>query len=154
MNFENFPNYTKFLNKTILAVDYGTKVTGLGIFTPGRDPYPMPFGKIIYKSDDQIICDIKSIIDDELVEVIVLGLPLYTDGNESDMTEKVKKFSEEFLKTLDGVELYLQDETLTSYEAAERMKNSPRYNFKVDMREIDALAASIILEDFIKNEIA
>lgn len=153
MSFENFPNYTKFLNKTILAVDYGTKVTGLGIFTPGRDPYPMPHGKIIYKNDHQIIEEIKSVIDEEFVEVIVLGLPLYTDGNESDMTERVKKFSEELLTSLNAVELYLQDETLTSYEAAERMKNSPRYNFKVDMKEIDALAASIILEDFIKNEI-
>lgn len=153
MNFEKFPNYTKFLNKTILAVDYGTKVTGLGIFTPGRDPYPMPHGKIIYKSDDQVIQEIKSIVDDEFAEVIVLGLPYYTDGNESEMTEKVKKFGESLKTALSGIEVFLQDETLTSYEAQERMKNSPRYNFKVDLKEIDALAASIILEDFIKNEI-
>jgi putative Holliday junction resolvase len=32
------------------------------------------------------------------------------------------------------------------------MKNSPRYNFKVDLKQIDAVAASVILEDFIRRK--
>ena len=33
----------------------------------------------------------------------------------------------------------------------ERMKSDPKFNFKVDMTQIDAVAASIILEDFLKT---
>ena len=44
-----------------------------------------------------------------------------------------------------------QDETLTTYEAKDRMKNSAKFNFKVDPKQIDELSAVIILEDFIKK---
>ncbi len=152
MSFEIYSNYKKFLNKTILAIDYGTKVTGLAIYTPGRDPYPMPHGKIIYKNDEQLLSEIKHHIDEEFADVIVLGIPYFTDGKASDMTEKVKAFGESLKSAFASLDIYFQDETLTSYEAQERMKNSPRYNFKVDMKEIDSLAASIILEDFIKHK--
>lgn len=152
MSFEIYSNYKKFLNKTILAIDYGTKVTGLAIYTPGRDPYPMPHGKILYKDDEQLLKEIQSHIEEELADIIVLGIPYFTDGKASNMTEKVKAFGENLKSNFTSLEIYFQDETLTSYEAQERMKNSPRYNFKVDMKEIDALAASIILEDFIKHE--
>ena len=52
--------------------------------------------------------------------------------------------------SLYGVSLYFQDETLTTKEAEERMKKSPRFNFKVDPTQIDSLSASIILEDFLR----
>ncbi|MDD0854050.1 Holliday junction resolvase RuvX [Halobacteriovorax sp. GB3] len=152
MEFSNYKNYERFLGKTILAIDYGTKVTGLGIYTPGRDPYPLPFNRIVYKSDQQILEDLKEFIDDECVEVLVLGIPLHLDGNRSEMTEKVEAFGEQLKKSYSNLEVYYQDETLTTYEAQERMKNSPRYNFKVDVKKIDELAASIILEDFIKKD--
>ena len=152
MEFSNYKNYERFLGKTILAIDYGTKVTGLGIYTPGRDPYPLPFNRIVYKSDQQIIEELKEFIDDECVEVLVLGIPLHLDGNRSEMTEKVEAFGEQLKKSYSDLEVYYQDETLTTYEAEERMKNSPRYNFKVDVKKIDELAASIILEDFIKKD--
>lgn len=152
MEFSNYKNYKTFLGKTILAIDYGTKVTGLGIYTPGRDPYPLPYNRIVYKSDQQIIDDLKVFIDDECAEVLVLGIPLHLDGNRSEMTEKVEAFGEQLKKTYSDLEVHYQDETLTTYEAEERMKNSPRYNFKVDVKKIDELAASIILEDFIKKD--
>ena len=40
---------------------------------------------------------------------------------------------------------------MSSFEAENRMKNSPQYNFKIDLKHIDAVAASIILEDFMKK---
>ena len=49
-----------------------------------------------------------------------------------------------------SLSVFEQDETLSTFEAESRMKESPRYNFKIDPKQIDALAASIILEDFVK----
>lgn len=140
-----------FTNKIILAIDYGKKVTGLATYTVDRDPFPLPFGRINYKSDDQLASEILKIVDDECIDVLVLGLPLFTDGTESEMTKIVRIFGS-LLKDKSSLPLYYQDETLTTFEAQERMKNSPRYNFKINLKEIDALAASIILEDFMKQE--
>jgi putative Holliday junction resolvase len=149
IDFENYPNFNKFKGINILAIDYGTKITGLAQFCPGREPYPQPRGRIVYKSDEQILEDLKEYIEEDFIEVIVLGLPLYLDGKESDMTETVRAFGEKLKVVFSDQEIFLQDETLSSEAAKERMLSSPRYNFKIDLKKIDEVAATIILEDFI-----
>jgi putative Holliday junction resolvase len=134
-----------------LAIDYGTKRTGLSSYCPGKDPYPLLYGKILYKNDQQLCLDLSKIIENEVIDVLILGLPKYLDGNSSEMTKRVESFGTLLKETFQKIEFHYQDERLTSYEAEERMKSSPRYNFKVDENELDALSASIILEDFIKT---
>ena len=46
---------------------------------------------------------------------------------------------------------FFQDEALSSFEAEDRMKNSPKYNYKIDKNHLDALAASIILEEWLDS---
>ncbi|MBK24354.1 MAG: Holliday junction resolvase RuvX [Halobacteriovorax sp.] len=143
-------NIERFKGKHLLSIDYGTKVVGLASYAVGRDPYPLCFGRIIYRNDDQVIKELMAHIDENAFDILILGLPLYTDGTESDMTKTVRNFGEK-LKEKAQIELFLQDETLSSFEAEDRMKNSPQYNFKVDLKKIDELAASIILEDFLAS---
>jgi len=152
LEFATYRNYKQHLGKTILAIDYGTKITGLACYCVGREPFPSPFGRLIYKSDENLIKDLAVIIDDEVVEVIVLGIPHLLDGKETDMTKKIKGFGDLLKSHFPDQEIFFQDETLSSYAAEERMKSSPRYHFKVDLKEIDSVAASIILEDFIRQE--
>lgn len=137
-------------NKHILAIDYGQKFTGLSNFKVGSDPFILLYGRIKYESDEQLISEILKIIDDEFIEVLVLGIPFFTDGTESTMTKTVKSFADKLINSTD-CQVFLQDETLSSFEAQDRMKNDPRFNFQVDMTKIDAVAASIILEDFLKR---
>ena len=137
-------------NKHILAIDYGQKFTGLSNFKVGNDPFILLYGRIKYDSDEQLIAEILKIIEDEFIEILVLGIPFFTDGTESTMTKTVKSFAEKLIKSTD-CQVFLQDETLSSFEAQDRMKNDPRFNFQVDMTQIDAVAASIILEDFLKR---
>jgi putative Holliday junction resolvase len=153
INPENYPNYRKFLGKSILAIDYGTQVAGLATYTPGRDPYPLPYGKIENRGDKELCDDIRRVISDEGIDIMVLGLPLFLDGKETEMSKKVVKFKDLLKGEFPKTEIYLQDEGLTTSEAKDRMMNSPQYNFKVDPKKLDALAASIILEDFIKSEL-
>jgi putative Holliday junction resolvase len=65
------------------------------------------------------------------------------------MTVRVEAFSALLEEALAPLPLFQQDEALSSTEARERMRESARYNFKVDTAKIDELAASIILEDFL-----
>jgi putative Holliday junction resolvase len=141
---------TQFDNRNILAIDYGQKFTGLATFAAGRDPFPTPYGRIAYQNDTQLVEDILKIIQNEAIEVAVVGVPFLTDGTATNMTKIVQSFIN-LLKSRINIPVYEQDETLSSFEAKDRMKNSPRYNFKINMQEIDAVAASIILEDFMKN---
>lgn len=145
-------NLEKFKGKIILAIDYGTRTTGLARFCSERDPAPYPDGTLKYKSDDKLIKDILEIIKENRIDVAVLGVPRLLDGQETTMSKKIMGFGKTLEKKLGNVPLYLQDESLSTFEAEERMKASPRYNFKVDKKQIDALAASIILEDFLASE--
>lgn len=137
--------------KVLLGIDYGTKVVGTALFSVGKDPYPLPFERIIFKDEEQVLEEILFICENELVDILILGLPLHTDGKESEMTKQVREFSEKLKSKIHPVPVIFQDETLTTFEAEERMKSSPRYNFKVNLKEIDSLSASIILEDFLKS---
>lgn len=134
--------------KKLLAVDFGTKATGLAIFAPG-DPYPRPYDTIAYRSDDRLIASIKQVVCDEGIALVVIGMPRFLDDQPSSMTARVEAFSARLEKALSPLPLFRQDEALSTAEARDRMRASARYNFKVDPARIDELAASIILEDFL-----
>ena len=65
------------------------------------------------------------------------------------MTKTIKSFIEKMEKALE-IPIFSVDETLTTFEAEERMKQDPRYNFQVDLKKIDELCAAIIIEEFLK----
>ena len=134
-----------------MSIDYGTKVIGTAFYCPGPDPFPYVGEKIIYKSDQDAILRLKKIIENEGIDIVVLGVPYYLDGKESINTQKIKSFGKVFQASCPEVLFIEQDETLTTKEAEDRMKNSPQYNFKVDPTKIDCLSAMIILEDFIRS---
>jgi len=136
--------------KNILAMDFGEKFIGVATYCVNRDPYPTPYGRIANTGPDAVIRELKKIIDDEFTDVIVIGLPHLTDGKKTSTTEKAQKFVA-FIREHFTLPIEEQDETLSTFEAESRMKNSPRYNFQVDLKQIDAVAASVILEDFIRR---
>ena len=137
--------------KNILAIDYGEKFIGLATFCVNRDPFPTPYGRVLNSTPEAVTCAIKKIIDDELIDIIVIGLPHLTDGKKTSTTQKAQKFID-FIKEHFTLPIEEQDETLSTFEAQSRMKNSPRYNFQIDLKQIDAVSASVILEDFIRRK--
>lgn len=134
-----------------MSIDYGTKVIGTAFYCPGLDPFPYIGEKIIYKSDQDALLNLKKIIENEGIDMVILGVPYFLDGKESNNTQKIKAFGKDFQTSCPHLLYFEQDETLTTKEAIDRMKNSPQYNFKVDPTKIDCLSAMIILEDFIRT---
>jgi putative Holliday junction resolvase len=151
LDFSIYKRFKTFENKNIMAIDFGSKVVGTAFFCPGRDPFPLIGQKIIYHSHAQTIKSLAQFIEDEGVEVLVLGIPYFIDGKESETTKLIKNFGELLKASFPMLEFFEQDETLTTKAAEDRMKNSPSFNFKIDMTKIDCVAASIILEDFIRS---
>lgn len=137
--------------KNILAMDFGEKFIGVATYCVNRDPFPTPYGRIANTGSEAVIKELKKILDDEVTDIIVIGLPHLIDGKKTSTTEKAQKFVN-FIREHFTLPIEEQDETLSTFEAESRMKNSPRYNFQVDLKQIDAVAASVILEDFIRRK--
>lgn len=151
LDYSIYKRFKTFENKTIMAIDFGFKVVGTAFFKPGFDPFPTMGQKIIFESQTKTVESLKQIIADENVDVLVLGVPYFIDGKESETTKLIKKFGELLQSSFPHLEFFEQDETLTTKAAEERMKNSPQFNFKIDMTQIDCVAATIILEDFMRS---
>lgn len=151
LDFSNYPNFSKFQGKNILAIDYGEKVVGLAFFCPGRDPFPISHGRIINKSFSDFTRQLKLTIDNDAVDVIVFGIAYLLDGKETDKTREQRAIFQNLRSQFSDVDFYEQDETLSTFSAQERMKNSAQFNFKIDITKIDEVSALIILEDFIRK---
>ena len=77
----------------------------------------------------------------------MFGLPLKTDGTESEMSLIVRSFAEK-LEKVSGVQVCFQDERLTSFEAEEYLKEA---GIKWEKRKelLDKVSAQIILQNYL-----
>ena len=137
--------------KTILAMDFGEKFIGVATYCVNRDPFPTPFGRIANKGSEIVLKELRRILDDECVDLVVIGVPHLIDGKATSSTERARSFIH-LVREQISLPVEEQDETLSTFEAESRMKNSPQYNFRVDLSKIDAIAACVILEDFIRRK--
>ncbi len=151
MNEFHLPTNHPLNLKTILAMDFGQKFIGVATYCVNRDPYPTPYGRIANKGNEMVLKELRSILDKECVELGVIGLPYLTDGKRTASTERAQAFLDMIREQI-SQPVEDQDETLSTFEAESRMKNSPQYNFQVDLSQIDAVSACVILEDFIRRK--
>lgn len=140
----------KVKSKRILGIDYGDFSIGLAIFDLETDfiyPYKTIFrerANVLRKS----IREISSIMKEESISDVVIGLPLNADGTEGERVEKVKHFANMLKNVLEmDVTISFQDERLTTVEAKSILaeKGVKKEDWK---KTIDQIAAEIILQDF------
>jgi len=123
----------------ILALDYGGKRVGVAIaHVVARLPRPL----ITLENSDTLLNDIRKLVEQEDVGLVIVGLPRTMDGGSSAQTRAVENFARKLEKVL-TTPVKLADETLTSVDA-EAALGSRAYN----KGEIDAMAASLILERY------
>ena len=130
-----------------LAIDYGTRRTGLAICDPG-ETIVSPL--IVLQSEKTLPEKIARIVKDENVEAVVLGLPLNMDGSEGPQTQIVTRFADRLQACL-TIPVYLQDERLSSFGAEEKL--APANLSKAEKKKrLDAVAAAEILEAFLEQK--
>lgn len=83
---------------------------------------------------------------------VIVGLPLHNDGAESASSQAARAFADEFAQRY-TVAVHLQDERLSSKDAAQRFAEARRNG---QMRaakaaQLDAMAAAIILESWLAD---
>ena len=138
------------ITKRAIAFDIGDKRIGVAVSDPFNE-YAMPcdtyFRTRSFQTDVQAIAKIAK---DKGVGVIVCGLPVNTDGTESEQTEKTRRF----INALQGetdLPIVLEDERFTTAEAREAQMMS---GVKQSRRKqtVDSIAASFILESYLKKQ--
>lgn len=129
----------------IIGLDVGTKRIGVAkADTSVRIAIPNGFVLV----NGQEIPEILRIARLNDTNFFVVGLPRSNDGNETAQSAYARKFADTLAASMPGARIYFQDESLTSVVAEERLKKRKK-NF--EKGEIDAEAASIILQDFIEH---
>lgn len=132
----------------VLAVDFGLKRIGLAISDPnGR--LALPYKTLVKKDNSQLMAQLKEIVDTEQVECLVVGLPLNLEGQETLSSRQARNFARR-LEKVASVPVYLQDETLTSSEASQRL-NASGLCGRRQKPVLDQMAAAIILESFLDS---
>ncbi|NVJ87528.1 MAG: Holliday junction resolvase RuvX [Algoriphagus sp.] len=131
----------------ILAIDLGTKRTGLAV----TDPMQIVANPLETIPTEQLLDFLKKYFEQEPVEDIVLGLPKNLQGGATDMTQAVNHFKEKLEELYPSKKLHLIDERFTSKIAMQSMISMG--SKKKDRREksgnLDKISATIILQSFL-----
>ncbi len=124
----------------ILGVDWGKKRIGLAWVQSGLDVV-LPFGIIDASKKDPIV-EIETIVREEGIEMVVIGLPKALSGEEGDNALSVRAVGEKIAQKT-GVTVQFIDERFSS-QAADR--------FGADGASRDEKAAMIIVQAFLDQK--
>lgn len=124
----------------ILGVDWGKKRIGLAWVQSGLDVV-LPFGVIDASKKDPIV-EIETIVREEGIELVVIGLPKALSGEEGDNALSVRAVGEKIAQKT-GVKVQFLDERFSS-QAADR--------FGADGASRDEKAAMIIVQAFLDQK--
>lgn len=144
--------------RAILGFDYGTKRIGVAV---GHELTKTATGlTTIYSKANQIDWPaIDRLVNEWQPQAMVVGLPLNADGSEHAITQAAKQFGVQLQKRY-NLDIFWQDERLTSHEAQRIMAASQKGNPKRSAQrrkqlagDIDRTAAMLILESWLNQQI-
>ena len=130
----------------LLSLDPGTKRIGVAICDELRVT-TRPLDVITRTNWKSLLLSVKTIIAEFDAKALVIGLPLESDGTESEMSTYARDMARKFALSLD-IPVVLQDERNTSYEAKSRLWQQG-VSLADTKNLVDSEAAAIILSDFL-----
>jgi putative Holliday junction resolvase len=125
---------------TLMAIDYGSKRIGIAVSDSGVLATPHS----VVRNEGDIVARLAQLALDLDADTIILGLPRRP---KSDRHEKTYRELAEQLRQKTCKDVVLWDETLTTSEAAARLREAGRS--RRDNRDIDMHAAAVILQSYI-----
>lgn len=135
----------------VLGVDVGARRVGLAI-SDATGMLARPLTTLTVTGDADAVARVAQAIADAASEddglgAVVVGLPAHLDGSPSPQTTSVTAFVEA-LRLVTGLPIVTEGERLTSREAESRLAVHEK-DWRKRKKQIDAVAASIILQDYL-----
>jgi putative Holliday junction resolvase len=131
-----------------LGIDNGEKRVGLALSDPLKI-IATPFRTLLVHNTNQVIRELDKIIDEQDVELIVVGNPLGMKGQQTAQTKQVIEFTDKLRDT--GYKVMLEDERLSSV-SAKRIMIEQGIKTGHNKELIDQTAAAIILQQFLDKQ--
>ena len=138
-DYKDFPRIGR-----IIGIDWGLRRCGIAISDENRN-FVFTRPQLTVKNTDELTEKILQVISADKIVGIVVGLPLYEDGTESDTTKMVRDFVEKLSKQTD-LPIIFVPENLTSFAAQSEIGRKSITKIK---QELDSVSAKIILENAI-----
>ncbi len=129
----------------LLGLDYGLRRVGLAVGDTAQN-IAFAYGTHVEGRDGSIFKFLKTIIIEREVTILLMGLPLQTDGTDGEITLKTRRFARRLEEEFE-LPVILWDERYSSQEA-DRWLQAKKKKSKEDR---DSLAAEIILQSYLDS---
>ena len=133
-----------------LGLDLGSRTLGTAVSDP-TGIIASSYKTIKHNEEyDRLIKEVKTIVDELKIDVIILGFPKNmnnTIGPKGELSIDFKKKLEQVL----SIPIYLQDERLTTKSATDMLIKG-NVSRKARKKVVDSVAATIILQTFLDKE--
>ena len=132
----------------IMAVDLGKARTGIALCDK-TELLASPLTQINEYNREKLLDKISDLAKEKRAELLVVGLPKNMDGSEGESAKNARAFADE-LREKTGLPVEMQDERGTTITAHNYL-NVTDTRGKKRKSVVDAVAATIILEDFLNR---
>ena len=129
-----------------MSVDLGKARTGIAV-SDSSESFAFPKQVITEYSEEKLVAKVVSAAKEYGAELIVAGLPKNMDGSEGFRAEECRATAKKIAKA-SGIEVILWDERCTTV-SAHTFLNMNDTRGKKRKQTVDAVAATIILEDYL-----
>jgi putative Holliday junction resolvase len=132
----------------IIAIDYGTKRTGLAVTDPGQ----MIASPMETVPTHELMNYLMAYFEKEEVELLVVGHPRQMDHSESESMKQIRFFVGAFKKRFKEIPVEWMDERFTSRMAMDAMVTGGMKKSQRKLKEnVDRVSAALILQSFLEK---
>lgn len=116
------------------------------------DPLQIIASPLGYQATDALMQFLKDYFEKEAVEKVVLGLPLKSDGSDTDATPLVRQFQSKFVQAFPTIPVILHDEGYSSQQAVQAMvSGGMKKSKRREKGQVDTIAATLILQSYMQS---
>ncbi|SEA20711.1 putative holliday junction resolvase [Arachidicoccus rhizosphaerae] len=134
----------------ILCIDYGGKRTGLAV----TDPMQIIASALTTIPTPELMNYLKSYMQTEAVEKILIGMPLNWDESDTDATNMVKRAITKLKKNFPDLPIETVDERYSSKMASQAMvAMGMKKKERQKKGNTDQIAATIMLQEYLGHQI-
>ena len=132
----------------IIAIDYGTKRTGIAVTDPGQI-IASPMETVL---SHELMVFLEDYFKKEDVDTLVVGHPTQSDGSDSESMRPIRFFVQAFKKRFPTIRVEWEDESFTSKMAMDAMiAGGMKKSQRRVKGNIDKISASLILQSWMER---
>ena len=132
-----------------LSVDLGHVRTGIAV-SDSMGMLASSLCVIEERDDVRLVERICEIAEEQKAQIIVVGLPKNMDGTEGESARRARALAAQITER-SSIPTHMQDERGTTLTAHALLSSSEIYG-KKRKKKVDAVAASIILQDYLDSQ--